>query len=196
MPLAASASPQSSAAYTLSISDEGRAMAEKAGTDGYGRVKNVSDQKAGAVPDNELPLEAFSVPPWLGDYLPDALVVTPELDYGFWNMVGGLTQDNHLSSEDRLQIGSYLRNSPKHQAVLAKDEFTRQFKEEISEYTNSLRTYSREALEENGVTSPADYYKKVVLDQENSEKIHQSMRERIESSPRMIELMEILGINP
>lgn len=193
MSVAAPAAPQSSSAYTLNISEEGRLMAEKAGTGLDGQGKNTSGQTNGAFTDAALPLEAFSLPSWFGDYVPDALVVSPGVDHGFWNMVEGLTQDNSLSNEDRRQIKNYLHNDPNHQSRLAKDKFSRQFDAEISEYTNSLHTYYREALEENGVNSPADYYKKVVLDNENSEKIRQSMQGRLESSPRMLELMEILG---
>jgi len=172
-------------------------MAEKAGAEPDGSAMNPVVQKEGGVPDNDLPFEALSSPHWFGSYLPDTLLVTPEIDYGFWNMAEGLRKDSSLSNEDRRQIiGSYLQNDPKHQAKLVKDEFLGQFKGEIAEYVNSLQTCYREALEENGVSSPAEYYEKVVLDKEYSEKIRRSLQDRVERNPRMLELMATLGVQP
>lgn len=188
-----SSSVRNTVSDTVQISEEAKELALKNYAE-KNQGKVATGQMDAVIPDKDLPLEALSFPSWFGDYYPDALAVTPSINYEYWEMAAELTKDNHMSNEDRSQLRNYLQNDPRHQDKLAKTEFIRQFKDEISEYTTSLRTYYREALQENGVNSHTDYYNKIVLNKENSEKVHQSMQKRIESDPRMHELMGILGI--
>ncbi|HIJ91472.1 MAG: hypothetical protein OEV89_12450 [Desulfobulbaceae bacterium] len=178
---------------TVLISEEAKELAKKDYPE-KNQGKIATGQMDAAIQDKDLPLEALSLPSWYGNYVPNAMTVTHSISHEFWDMVGELTKDNSLSDEDRSQIKNYLQNDPIHQVNLAKDEFRRQFKNEISEYMDSIGKYFQESLKENGVNSNSDYYKKVVLDKDNSEKVHQSMQKRIESDPRLLELAEILGI--
>ncbi|WP_031485521.1 hypothetical protein [Maridesulfovibrio frigidus] len=143
--------------------------------------------------DDQLPLEAFALPSWYESYLPEATNLTTELNHDYFELRNELTKDNILSDDERGQLKNYLDNDPFHQAQIEKREFRAEYQDEISEYGETLNTYFKEALEENGVNSHREYYENVLLDKENSDKIHQSMQSRIESNPRVLELMEILG---
>ena len=154
------------------------------------------ENKSNTIPASELPVQAYALPSWYDKYIPDAMFLTGTLNYEYFDFVAELNKDNYLSDDDRNQIKKYLQNDPMHQEMLAKQKFRAKFRNELSEYYGLLSNYFREALKENGIdgTSQADYYEKVILDKDNSEKIHQSMQKRIENDPRVLELMGILGI--
>lgn len=178
---------------TVQISAEGKALAQQIQTE-IDRQQTTGTQTNAVIQDKDLPLEAFALPSWYSDYMPAALNHTPKINYEFFDMVGELTNDNFLSDADQSQIKNYLQNDPIHQNRLANEEFSSQFKDEITEYLGLFKGYFQEALQENGVNSNIDYYHKAVLDQSSSEKIHQSMQNRIANNPRMLALMQELGV--
>lgn len=167
---------------TVTISSEAKELSAKKQVDGVTEFS-----------DSDLPIEALALPSWYGD-LVEPVILNVEINHKFWNFVGKLTEDNYLSGEERGQIRNYLQNDSMHQEQLAKNKFTTQYQGEIQEYLGSLNNYFKEALKENGVNSNRDYYEKVVLDTGNSEKIHQSVMNRIENDHRILELMETLGV--
>ncbi len=140
-----------------------------------------------------LPLEAFALPSWLNEYIPSSNVAGG-INRDFWNFVGTLTNDNALSGGDKAQIKEYLKNDPTHQEMLDKDKFTAQHNKKMTEYMASLQSYFKEALEQNGITSKQDYYEKVILDDSYTQKVRQSMMQKMDNDSNMQELMSILGI--
>ena len=182
---------QTAESDTVYISDKAKELAQKDQAEtNQGNV--VNDQSDSDI--NDLPLEALALPSWYADYLPDALKLTPKINHDYWDLVADLTKDNYLSDDERTQLRNYLLNDPIHQERLAKTEFMSQYKDELSDYMELIENFRRESYEENGVFSITDYYEKAFLDEDNNEKIYQSFQERIENSPRALELMEILGI--
>ncbi len=143
--------------------------------------------------NDQLPLEALALPSWYNSYLPEATMLNGGLNHGYHDLCKDLTKDNILTDDERGQLKSYLDNDPFHQDELRKREFRAKYQGELSEYGDTLNTYFQESLKENGVNSQRDYYGKVILDKGTSEKIHESMKSRLESNPRVLELMEILG---
>ncbi|GEM_PF-1328209 len=145
--------------------------------------------------EGDLPLEAYSMPDWYGEYVPDACILSPEIDYEYWDLVEEYTADGFLSDDERSKLGSYLDNDPKHQAELEKIAYRQKNRNEIHEYFTLLDGHFRASLEENGINSSQEYYDSVVKDAAGSEKVRQSMAERIENDPRVLELMDILGVS-
>lgn len=140
----------------------------------------------------KLPAEAYALPSWYNDYLMPANV-PGGIDYDFWNYVGTLTNDNKLSDGEKQQIISYLQNDSSYQQTSDNEDFT-SYKGEIENYISKLHGYFQSSLQENGVNSTQDYYDKVILDQNSSEKIHQSMVNKIQNDPTMQNLINVLGI--
>jgi hypothetical protein len=140
-----------------------------------------------------LPLEAFSLPSWLNEYIPSSSVVGG-INRDFWNFVGTMTNDNALSSGEKVQIKEYLKNDPTYQEMLDKEKFTTQHNKKMTEYMASLQSYFKEALEENGITSKQDYYEKVILDDSYTQKVRQSMMQKMDNDPNIQGLMSILGV--
>ncbi|PNV83181.1 MAG: hypothetical protein C0627_06510 [Sulfurimonas sp.] len=140
-----------------------------------------------------LPLEAFSLPSWLNEYIPSSSVVGG-INRDFWNFVGTMTNDNTLSGGEKAQIKEYLKNDPTHQEMLDKEKFTTQHNKKITDYMTSLQSYFKEALEENGITSKQDYYEKVILNDSYTQKVHQSMMQKMDNDSNIQELMSILGV--
>ena len=140
-----------------------------------------------------LPLEAFSLPSWLNEYIPPSSVVGG-INRDFWNFVGTLSNDNVLSDGEKTQIKEYLQNDPTHQEMLDKEKFTTQHNKKITDYMTSLQSYFKEALEENGITSKQDYYEKVILNDSYTQKVRQSMMQKMDNDPNIQGLMSILGV--
>lgn len=176
---------------TVHISDEARAAVTEALSQPTNRA---TIDQVNPVSEGDLPVEACAMPSWYGDYV-NPVVVTVDIDYNYWNCVGKLEQDSSLSQEERReQIKNYLEDDPTHQKWLAKKEFTEKYQGEIQEYLGVIGKYFQESLKENEVNTPRDYYEKVVLDKNNSEKVRQSFITRVEADPRALELMGILGV--
>lgn len=149
-------------------------------------------KKASVSARTDYPLESYALPSWFGSYLPEKAVLTPGLNYDFWNFAGKLSKDNIVTEEERNQLRTYLLNDPFHKAELEKKAFRADFESELGEYFNFLNTSLQDILEENDIKSREDYYQKVILDKASSEKLHIEMDSRLKSNPRMLELMNML----
>lgn len=160
------------------------------------RAKQISQSNSSTavIDNNNVPLEALSLPSWLGSYHPDTLELSTALNEGYFDFLGKLDKMNISRDEERALIKNYLDNDPVHQEMQSKERYRARYSDELSEYSNRLNSYFTEALKENGVESGLDYYKKVVLDNESSEQIHETVRERLAEDPRMMELMELFNI--
>lgn len=157
------------------------------------KVTNISNN----APEGVLPVEAYALPSWYANYIPDESLLNTKINHEYWALAEELRKDdNYLSDEDKSILQNYLRNDPMHQEMLAKEKFRQKYKDELYEYNTLLNEYFQEALRENGVNedSQEDYYKMVILDKTRSEAIHQTMLNKMDNNPRFHELMEILGI--
>ncbi len=144
---------------------------------------------------NEIyPVEAYALPSWFKSYIPEANILTTELNDKFWGLAKKLTEDNYLSDEERSKLRNYLDNDPFHQAELEKTAFREEFKNESEEYFDILLSYFSQSLSASEISSTGEYYQKVILDKTSSEKIHQDIRNHLENDSRALELMDILGI--
>ena len=144
-----------------------------------------------------LPVEAYALPSWYAEFIPEANMLSSQINTEYFSLAEQLRKDdNCLSDEDKNILRNYLRNDPIHQERLAKEEFRQKYGDELSEYSALLNEYFNEALRESGVRegSREDYYEMVILDKNKSEDIHQTMLEKVENDPRFQALMEILGI--
>lgn len=159
-------------------------------------VKISSQGKLSKTTSNtNLPLEAFSIPSWMGDYHPEATTLSSDINHDFWNFAGKLESKNMSRTDKTELIKNYLDNDPKHQESLAKERFTSKYESELGEYTSKLGTYFQDSLKENGVESRHDYYEKIVLNNEISEQVHQQVKERLAGDDRMMELMDFFNIS-
>jgi hypothetical protein len=140
-----------------------------------------------------LPLEAFALPSWLNEYIPSSNIAGG-INRDFWNFVGTLTNDNALFGGEKAQIKEYLQNDSTHQEMLDKEKFTTQHNKKITDYMTSLQSYFKEVLEQNGITSKQDYYEKVILDDSYTQKVRQSMMQKIDNDPNIQMLMSIFGV--
>jgi len=118
-----------------------------------------------AVSDQNLPLEAFSLPGWYTDLNSDYVMVDSELGTKY--------------SES---------NRARYDTLSSKD------KNDLSEYQNTLQKHFQEGLQQLGIESPADYYKNIVLNQQGSEELHQVVHQSLAADSRAMELMKQFGI--
>ncbi|HTO17560.1 MAG TPA: hypothetical protein VL129_00205 [Pseudomonas sp.] len=65
---------------------------------------------------------------------------------------------------------------------------------ERSEYSSLLQSTYQALLKDNGIHSVADHYQAMILDRESSESLRLQMRERVAANPRLLELMNRLGL--
>lgn len=142
---------------------------------------------------DSLPLEAFALPSWFNEYVAPSNV-EGGINRDFWNFVGTMTDDNALSSDEKAKIKEYMQNDPMHQGMLDKEKFRTQHNKKMTEYMASLQSYFKEALAQNGITSKQDYYEKVIMDDSYTQKVRQSMMQKIDNDPDIKELMSVLGI--
>jgi hypothetical protein len=139
---------------------------------------------------NNPPLEAFALPSWFGQYLPDATNLNLELAEEWITFSAKAHEDNYLSNEEQNQMNEYR------QPFLKKEQFRHDFNSELLEYSKIINSALTEAMEGNDLTESFDYYTKVILDNVvSNEQIHQDFRANLANSPRAIELMKILGID-
>lgn len=146
---------------TVHISEEAKALSQNSQAE-----KNVQASSANGRTDEDLPLEAYSLPKWYADWVSDYMYVDDEIGISY--------SDSRLARYDAL--------SPKE-------------KKDLAEYHDTLHKYFQEELANNGVKTSADYYESIILDQKNSEDVHQAMKQRLSEDPRMMELMQYFGIS-
>ena len=115
--------------------------------------------------DQNLPLEAFSLPGWYVDMSSDLV----ELD----SQVGIKYSESNRARYDALSSSD---------------------KRDLAEYQDTLHKYFQEGLWQQGIESPSDYYKNIVQNQEASEELHQVVRQSIASDSRAMELMDLFNI--
>ena len=167
-----------------------RAQAEEART-----TSAASRAEAGATAtDDDLPVEAFALPSWYGDYIPKQWVISPEIDRAYWALAKKLSADGGLDDEDRQRLRTYLDNDPHHRQELSNEAFRRQYRVEIEEYTSLLDNCFHEALDAQGITTQRQYYEDLLLNDSTSEAVHQTVHARLTQNPRARELMAVLGI--
>lgn len=65
---------------------------------------------------------------------------------------------------------------------------------ERTEYSQLLQSTYQALLKDNGIQSVEDHYQAVILDRESSESLRLQMRERVAADPRLLELMNRLGL--
>lgn len=140
----------------------------------------------------DYPLESYALPSWFGSYLPWESALSSELNYDFWEFAGKVSEDNVVTDEERNQLQNYLSNDPFHKAELEKRAFKADFESEIGEYFNFLFSSFKDILKENDIDSREDYYQKIILDKDNSERLHMEMNTRLNSNSRVLELMDML----
>ncbi len=116
--------------------------------------------------DKILPLEAYSLPKWLG---------------------GLFSKTLRSTSASYMKVGFSSQYIPR-------DDFYNDKPEEAKEYCEKLLTMFREELKKWDIKSDEDYYKNVILNKEKSEKIHQSLLKRLKEDERMSQLRDFLGI--
>jgi hypothetical protein len=120
---------------------------------------------AGTISDQNLPLEAFSIPGWYGDLSSDYIMLDTQL--GIKYSESNRARYDSLSSSD---------------------------KSDLSEYQTTLHKYFQEGLQQQGIESPADYYKNIVQNQKASEELHQIIQQSLASDSRAMELMKQFDI--
>lgn len=144
--------------------------------------------------EKNLPLQANALPSWFNKYIPSSSMQSTKVDHDFWNFIGGLTSDNSISSDEKIRIKEYLQRNHAYQQRSADDKFASEHNNDIKDYMSALSDYFKDSLQENGITSKQDYYNKVILNEDISEQVHQTMTKKIENDSDILELMSTLGV--
>ena len=118
------------------------------------------------IPEGVAPVEAYAIPKWQAALLPEEMLLRPVIGESY--------------------IGS---SSEKY------DSLSSETKAELQEYAMKLQEYSNEEMNKLGVKNSVDYYYKCMQDTELSEKVHQAVINRLAESPRMMALMQSLGVS-
>lgn len=147
---------QNAQSDTVKISGKAKAFVQKA--QGH---STISEQ------DKILPVEAYSLPGWMGDFIPQHVMVDTKLGQPY------------------LESNSYLRDS------LSSAE-----RDDLSEYMQNLRTFYMDESERRGMEGVEDYYNSIVLNQKPglSEELRQAVQQRLNEDPRMMELARHFGV--
>lgn len=163
--------------------------------------KESADLEMSAVPDHQsatlegvLPMEAYALPSWYADYLPEEAILPPSVDHEYFAQAEDLSRDGNLDNGDRARLRSYLDNSPEHQKMLEHDRFKHQYQNELSEYNKILKGYLDEALAKREISGTRQYYESMILNKTTSEEVRQEVREKLMNNPRSMELMGMLGV--
>ncbi len=138
----------------------------------------------------ELPLEAFSLPPWFADMMPGKGI---PLDLSVARYAMALTRDGEMSHQDRMDLEAFKQKNAAHQAFLAQGRFQRQYADEISEYQTTLDRMFQDVLDRFGITDQRAYYEKLILDPVTSEAVHQEVKAGLETDERFMALAKVLG---
>ena len=153
-------------ADTVEISYEARARAQQAQVERT--QENIAiGQSNGDAAGKVLPVEAYSIPGWMGEFTPRHALAD--------QILGQPYSESNSALRDAL--------SPSEQ-------------EDLSEYMHTLHTFYMEEEGGRGINTAEDYYNAIVLNQQPglSEELHQAVRQRLVESPRMMELMQEFGV--
>jgi hypothetical protein len=145
--------------------------------------------------EENLPVEAYSLPDWYADLTPKQCILNPCINHAYWNQVEAFGADGTISHEEQAVLASMRENDTARQTELENEAWRWEHREELSEYFGLLNGYLREALDENGIEGAAAYYENVVLNPAGSEQVRQSFMDRLNANPRALELMESLGVS-
>ena len=141
---------------TVQISEEAKTFNQKAEA-----ITTKNEQ------DKILPVEAYSIPGWMGDFMPQHVMLDTKLGQPY------------------LESNSYLRDS------LSSAE-----KDDLSEYMQNLHTFYVDESKKRGINSLEDYYSSIVLNQKPglSEELRQAVHQRLVEDPRMIKIAQHFGV--
>lgn len=148
-------------ADTVVISQKARELSK---TQAWGNIreKNATGPSDAAVSDKTLPLEAYSMPGWMGDFIPKHVILDTKIGQSY------------------LDSNSALR-----------DRLSSREKADLAEYMETLMATYKEESERRGIETAEDYYHEVVLKGSPglSEDIHQAVETRLVSDSRTMALM-------
>jgi hypothetical protein len=130
--------------------------------------------------ESSLPLNAYSLPSWMKDYV-EPFIITDSIDHSFWNNISNMSKE---------KIKKYIDNDQNHE----KHSSLTTLSQDKADYHEALHNHFKNTLAENGIVSSQDYYEKVILDNNSSEKLHQSMLLKIKNDPHILKLMQTFGI--
>lgn len=147
-----------------------------------------------AVEREILPVEAFSLPGWYADLIPEQCMLTPGVNHAFWAKAEAFAADGTISSRERAVLKSMQENDAARRTELENAAWRDEHRRELSEYLGLLHEYFVESLRENDIESPEDYYESVVLNRAGSGQVGQGFMERLTADPRALALMEELDI--
>lgn len=151
---------------SVEISDKAKELAQQAQAErAQGQI--ATGQPDGATADKVLPLEAYSIPGWMGDFTPQHSAVD-------------------------VKIGqTYAGSNAELYDSLSPNE-----KDDLSEYMHTLHTFYMEEKGSRGINTNEEYYNAIVLNQQPglSEEIHQAVRQRLAADSRAMELMQHFGV--
>jgi hypothetical protein len=118
--------------------------------------------------DGTLPLEAYSLPGWMGDFIPEHVKLDAQIGQSY--MASNSARYDNLSSGE---------------------------KADLAEYMDTLLSFYKKESENRGIETPEDYYNAIVLKgkPELSEEIHQSVQQSLVSESRNRGLMHQFGIS-
>jgi len=147
---------------TVQISGTARELALQKQEAMRARHMTTRSQPAAAATDKVLPMEAYSIPGWMGDF---------GLKYNLADTTIGM---RYVDS-----------NAYKY------DQLSSHEKAEVNEYSSTLAKFYREEEKSRGIETREDYYNAIILDQRPglSEEMRQAIQQRLAENPRMLELM-------
>jgi hypothetical protein len=91
---------------------------------------------------------------------------------------------------------SVLNNSDSHKIGYGAwaEAFQDTYKNELSEYGGKFKTYYEETKVEHGILTADDHYEKVISLKGGNIEFQQDFEDKLSGDPRMLELMDMLGI--
>lgn len=114
----------------------------------------------------DLPLEAYSIPEWYAELMTDYTRVDTEIGVPYL--------ESRAAKYDALSGGE---------------------KADLSEYLGKLHEYFQEELRARGIETTEDYYERIVRDQQNSEEVHQAVRQKLMGDERAMHMAEYFGVS-
>jgi len=118
----------------------------------------------------DLPLEAFALPEWFSNWIPDEAILSDEVGLSL-SLPNSGTVLTRNSSDNSKRI------------------------DELGEYVGLLLQYFQKELGNKGIEGGTDYYTSVLQNEKESEEIHQAVKNRIADDLRVTELMKSFGKN-
>ncbi len=89
-------------------------------------------------------------------------------------------------------------NNPHSQAIgyaAWAEDFQSRYSNELNEYGKKFKDYYEEAKVDHGILTADDHYEKVLKLKGKNTEFQQAFEDKLNSDPRMLELMDILGID-